>query len=150
MTLLKRLKDSARNSKYRRFTEADMERPEHGNVNIFVAVRDIRVHFFIAVRVRRLHREGACIEPLRRSLEIGPFVRVADHVHPLLEAAANVLRVGAGGYRVRQPGTELDNAIERPSAAARILFGLLEDLPNGDCSVNAAENALFWLVSEVP
>src|SRR3954451_17540422 len=100
-----------------RFTQADMERPEDGKVNILVGVRDIRVHLLIAVRIWCLDRERIRVKPLCRSVQTGPLVRVAYHVHPLLQAAANVLGVGAVGYRVRQPGTELDNAIDRPSAS---------------------------------
>src|SRR5215469_1246475 len=88
-----------------RLSKAYVECPEQGKVNIFVGVRDIRVHLLSAVCVRRLDRERVDIEPLGRSVESGPFIGIADHVDSLLQAAANVLGVAAIGYGVRQPGT---------------------------------------------
>ncbi len=86
----------------------------------------VRVHPFLAVRVRRGRREGGWIQPRdpRRNL-VSPNLRVANHVHPLLEATAHILRVVTVGHGKTLPGTELHEAAQPPST------GRIGDQPAG-------------------
>ena len=100
------------------FSEPEMELSENGEIDIVVVLRNKRVHFFAAVGVRRRQRESGRIDPLLlRRVGGNVAVWIANYVHSLLLAAADVLGVLAGSHRVRLPRSLLDNAVERPSPA---------------------------------